>query len=145
MLPQIQLSFAPGGAMYGCERAMKSGVMISIVDDDPSMREATKELLRSLGYSAATFASADEFLGSEQLKQTACLISDIQMPGLSGAELQRRLLADGHKMPIIFITAFPDERTRKRVLSAGAVCYLSKPYSEESLIACLGAALNPER
>jgi len=124
---------------------MKSGVMISIVDDDPSMREATKELLRSLGYSAATFASADEFLGSEQLRQTACVISDIQMPGLSGAELQRRLLADGHKMPIIFITAFPDERTRKRVLSAGAVCYLSKPYSEESLIACLSAALNPER
>ena len=123
---------------------MKSGVMISIVDDDPSMREATKELLRSLGYSAATFASADEFLGSEQLKQTACLISDIQMPGLSGADLQRRLLADGHKMPIIFITAFPDERTRKRVLGAGAVGYLSKPYSEESLIACLSAALSAE-
>jgi FixJ family two-component response regulator len=119
--------------------------MISIVDDDPSVREATKELLRSLGYSAATFASADEFLGSEQLKNTACVISDIQMPGLNGAELQRRLLADGHKMPIIFITAFPDERTRKRVLGAGAVCYLSKPYSEESLIACLGAALAPDR
>ena len=124
---------------------MNSDVMISIVDDDPSVREATRELLRSLGYSTAAFASADEFLGSDQLKQTACVISDIQMPGLSGAELQRRLLADGHKMPIIFITAFPDERTRKRVLSAGAVCYLSKPYSEESLIACLGAALNPER
>ena len=124
---------------------MNSGVMISIVDDDPSVREATKELLRSLGYSAATFASADEFLGSEQLSQTACLISDIQMPGVSGAELQRRLLADGHKMPIIFITAFPDERTRKRVLGAGAICYLSKPYSEESLIACLSAALGPER
>ena len=124
---------------------MNSGVMISIVDDDPSVREATKELLRSLGYSAATFASADEFLGSEQLKQTACLISDIQMPGLNGAELQRRLLADGHKVPIIFITAFPDERTRKRVLGAGAVCYLSKPYSEESLIACLSEALSPER
>jgi FixJ family two-component response regulator len=124
---------------------MNSGVMISIVDDDPSVREATKELLRSLGYSTSTFASADEFLGSEQLTQTACLISDIQMPGLSGAELQRRLLADGHKMPIIFITAFPDERTRNRVLGAGAICYLSKPYSEESLIACLSAALGPER
>ena len=123
---------------------MNSGVMISIVDDDPSVREATKELLRSLGYCASTFASADEFLGSEQLKQTACVISDIQMPGLSGAELQRRLLADGHKMPIIFITAFPDERTRKRVLAAGAVCYLSKPYTEESLIACLSAALSPQ-
>jgi FixJ family two-component response regulator len=124
---------------------MNSGVMISIVDDDPSVREATKELLRSLGYSTSTFASADEFLGSEQLTQTACLISDIQMPGVSGAELQRRLLADGHKMPIIFITAFPDERTRNRVLGAGAICYLSKPYSEESLIACLSAALGPER
>jgi FixJ family two-component response regulator len=123
---------------------MNSGVMISVVDDDPSVREATKELLQSLGYSASTFASADEFLGSEQLKQTACVISDIQMPGLSGAELQRRLLADGHKMPIIFITAFPDEPTRKRVLAAGAVCYLSKPYTEESLIACLSAALSPQ-
>ena len=123
---------------------MNSDVMISIVDDDPSVREATRELLRSLGYSTAAFASADEFLGSDQLKQTACVISDIQMPGLSGAELQRRLLADGHKMPIIFITAFPDERTRKRVLSAGAVCYLSKPYTEESLIACLSAALSPQ-
>jgi len=123
---------------------MNSDVMISIVDDDPSVREATRELLRSLGYSTAAFASADEFLGSDQLKQTACVISDIQMPGLSGAELQRRLLADCHKMPIIFITAFPDERTRKRVLSAGAICYLSKPYTEESLIACLSAALSPQ-
>jgi FixJ family two-component response regulator len=115
--------------------------MISIVDDDASMREATKELVRSLGYTATAFASAEDFLKSEQLSETACLISDVQMPGLSGIDLQRRLIANGHRMPIIFITAFPDERARARALGAGAVGFLTKPYREESLIECLGQAL----
>jgi FixJ family two-component response regulator len=115
--------------------------MISIVDDDESVREATKELLRSLGYTAAAFASAEDFLQSEQLSTTDCLISDIQMPGLSGIDLQRRLIADGHRMPIIFITAFPDERVRARALGAGAIGFLTKPYREESLIECLSEAL----
>jgi FixJ family two-component response regulator len=115
--------------------------MISIVDDDESVREATKELVRSLGYAAVAFASAEDFLQSEQLSATACLISDVQMPGLSGIDLQRRLIDDGHNMPIIFITAFPDERTRARALGAGAIGFLTKPYREESLIECLGQAL----
>ena len=114
--------------------------MISIVDDDESVREATKELVRSLGYSAAAFASAEDFLQSEQLNTTDCLISDVQMPGLSGIDLQRRLIADGHRMPIIFITAFPDDRARARALGAGAIGYLTKPYREESLIECLDQA-----
>jgi FixJ family two-component response regulator len=115
--------------------------MISIVDDDEFVREATKELVWSLGYSAAAFASAEDFLQSEQLSTTACLISDVQMPGLSGIDLQRRLIGDGHRMPIIFITAFPDERARARALGAGAIGFLIKPYREESLIECLGHAL----
>jgi FixJ family two-component response regulator len=120
---------------------LKKGVMISIVDDDASVREATKELVRSLGYAAAAFASAEDFLRSGQLSETACLISDVQMPGLSGIDLQRQLIADGHSMPIIFITAFPDERARARALGAGAIGFLTKPYREESLIECLGQAL----
>jgi FixJ family two-component response regulator len=121
---------------------LRSTPLISIVDDDESIREATKGLVRSLGYFAATFASAEEFLNSGRINDTSCLITDVQMPGLSGVDLQRRLIAQGRTMPTIFVTAFPDERTRKRVLTAGAVGYLSKPYDEESLIACLDTALN---
>jgi FixJ family two-component response regulator len=115
--------------------------MISIIDDDESVRESTTQLVQSLGYSAAAFASAEEFLRSGQVASTDCLITDVQMPGLSGVELQRRLLADGHRLPIIFITAFPDERLRTRALNAGAIGFLSKPYREESLIGCLSEAL----
>jgi FixJ family two-component response regulator len=115
--------------------------MISIVDDDESVREATKCLVRSLGYDAETFCSAEEFLGSGHLKLTACLITDVQMPGLSGVELQDRLIADGHRVPVIFITAFPDERIRRRVIQAGAIGFLDKPFSEDHLIEHLNAAL----
>ncbi len=115
--------------------------MIAIVDDDVAVREATKELIGALGYRAAAFASAEEFLASDQLDVTACLITDVQMPGLSGVDLQRKLVAEGRNMPIIFITAFADERTRKQVLGAGAVGFLSKPCREELLIGCLSKAL----
>jgi FixJ family two-component response regulator len=115
--------------------------MISIVDDDESIREATKCLVRSLGYEAATFCSAEEFLGSGHVKLTACLITDIQMPGMSGVELQDRLITDGHRVPVIFITAFPDERIRRRVIQAGAIGFLDKPFSEDHLIEHLNAAL----
>ena len=101
--------------------------------------------MRSLGYGALTFASAEEFLRSDVIKDTACLITDVQMAGLSGIELQKRLIAEGHRVPIIFITAFPDERTRSRVLAAGAIGYLSKPFSDESLIHCLDTALAKDR
>jgi FixJ family two-component response regulator len=115
--------------------------MISIVDDDESIREATKCLVRSLGYEAATFCSAEEFLGSGHVKLTACLITDIQMPGMSGVELQDRLITDGHRVPVIFITAFPDERIRRRVIKAGAIGFLDKPFSEDHLIEHLNVAL----
>jgi FixJ family two-component response regulator len=115
--------------------------MISILDDDESVREATKGLVRSLGYAAATFASAEEFLESDRLHDTSCLIADVQMPGLSGVELQDRLTAAGNRTPIIFVTAFPEERIRARALAGGACGFLSKPFSDESLIGCLDKAL----
>jgi FixJ family two-component response regulator len=120
---------------------MRSAPLISIVDDDESMRESTKGLVRSLGYQAAAFASAEEFIQSDSLDNTSCLIADVQMPGLSGIDLQRWLIDRGVQMPTIFITAFPEEVTRLRAVKAGAVGYLGKPFSEESLLKCLDTAL----
>ena len=99
--------------------------MISIVDDDISVRESTKELIESLGYEALTFASAEEFLESHRISDTSCLITDLQMRGLSGIDLQRRLVEEGRGIPIIFITAFPNDKTRSHVLNAGAIGFLS--------------------
>jgi FixJ family two-component response regulator len=115
--------------------------VISIIDDDESVRAATNRLVRSLGFNALTFASADEFLQSSNLSDTSCLIADIQMPGVDGLELQRILIAKGNKVPIIFITAFPDERIRARALQAGAVGFLSKPFEGATLIQCIDDAL----
>ena len=118
--------------------------MISIVDDDESVREAINGLIRSLGYTAATFASAEEYLRSDCVGNSSCLITDLQMPGMSGADLQDRLIADGHDLPVIMITAFEEQRIRDRVMDAGAIGFLSKPFSEESLIRCLEAALDSQ-
>jgi FixJ family two-component response regulator len=115
--------------------------VISIIDDDASVRAATNRLVRSLGYTAYTFASADEFLRSPQADTTACVIADIQMPGMSGVELQEILCAQGRRVPMIFITAFPDERVRKRALDAGAVCFLAKPFDGATLVKYLDVAL----
>jgi FixJ family two-component response regulator len=115
--------------------------MIAIVDDDKSVREAAKTLIKSLGYSTAAFASAEEFLESGCLHDAACLITDVQMPGMSGLDLQGHLTANGHSTPVILVTAYPEEGVRERALNAGAVGYLSKPLSEESLIACLDRAM----
>ena len=120
---------------------MRQVRVISIVDDDESVREATRGLVRSLGYLAFTFSSAEEFLSSDSVRKTSCLIADVQMPGLSGVELQQRLIAEGRRIPIIFVTAFPEESLRARVLKAGAFGFLSKPFEESSLIGCLDAAL----
>jgi len=114
--------------------------MISIVDDDDSVRESTKALVRSLGYSACSFASAEEFLDADT-DDTNCLIVDIQMTGLSGVELQERLKAQGRHIPVIFITAFADERTRGHALASGAVGFLRKPFSDEKLTSCIDSAL----
>ena len=92
---------------------MEKVPVVSIVDDDESVREATQCLVRSLGYATRTFASAEEFLGSPYVAETSCVIADVQMPKLSGLELQSRLRAEGHDTPIIFMTAFPEERIRR--------------------------------
>jgi FixJ family two-component response regulator len=98
--------------------------VISIIDDDASVRLATHRLVRSLGHIAHTFASADEFLHSSQLNDTSCVIADVHMPGMSGIELQNLLQTQGHRLPIIFITAFPEESVRAKALEAGAACFL---------------------
>ena len=115
--------------------------IITIVDDDPSVRAGIARLLRSLGFSAFAFASATEFLLSPQLSDTACLIADVEMPGMSGVELQEHLISHGHSTPIVFITAFPEGRIRDRVMSAGAVDFLRKPFNEVQLIECVERAL----
>ena len=120
---------------------VKNIPMIAIVDDDEAVREATEALVRSLGYHASTFASADEFLKSDQVHDVSCLISDLRMPGLSGIDLQDRLIARGHRIPIIFITGHPEDSTRERAMKAGAVGFMSKPYNVEHLVACLDKAL----
>jgi FixJ family two-component response regulator len=94
-----------------------------------------------MGYAAETFASAEEYLRSNRVADTACLISDIQMPGMNGADLQDRLIGEGHRTPIIFVTAFAEEGIRARVLKAGACGFLTKPFSDKSLIECLDQAL----
>ena len=119
--------------------------IISIIDDDPFVRQATDSLVQSLGYHAATFASAEDFLQSSCINETTCLISDVQMPGLSGVDLQRALIAQGNNTPMIFITAYFDERIRQGVMEAGAIGYLGKPFEEESLIELLQSALGSDR
>ena len=119
---------------------MSQGV-IAIVDDDEALREAMRSLVRSLGYGVSTFGSAEEFLNSEQLDDTSCLITDVQMPGLSGIDLQDRLIAGGHRFPIIFITGYPDENVRVRAMKAGAIGFLSKPCRDEHLLGYLNKAL----
>ena len=109
-------------------------ILISIVDDDPVVRDATADLLNSLGYTALGFESAEKFLDSGHIKSTGCLITDQQLPGLSGTELQAQLHADGYHTPIIFITAFPEPMIRKQALDAGAIAFLSKPFEQADLL-----------
>jgi FixJ family two-component response regulator len=115
--------------------------MIAIIDDDVAAREATDDLLKSVGYSTITFASAEEFLSSQGRYQTSCVISDVKMPGMSGLALQQQLVLEHHNVPIILVTAFAEDGMRERALAAGALAFLTKPFSQESLIKCLGSAL----
>jgi FixJ family two-component response regulator len=115
--------------------------VISVIDDDASVRVATNNLLMSRGYVVHTFASAEEFLGSVHLDETACVIADVQMAAMSGLDLLANLRAQGYQAPFIFITAFPDDAVRARAMKAGAICFLAKPFAAPSLIKCLDAAL----
>ena len=124
---------------------MSNAPLIAIVDDDVMVCEATKDLVETFGFNARTFTSAGEFLNSDCVSGTACLIADVQMPGMNGLQLHRKLIASGRRIPVIFITAFPDERLRKRALAAGAVCYLTKPFDGESLRSCIRSATGYEQ
>jgi FixJ family two-component response regulator len=115
--------------------------VISIVDDDASVRVGTENLLSSFGYTVHTFASAEEFLRSAHFNDISCVIADVRMPGMSGVELQAFLLARGHRVPFVFITAFSEEAVRAQALSAGAICFLTKPFDRQTLIKCLDTAL----
>jgi len=116
--------------------------VIAIVEDDASVRTATQSLVRSLGFTAYAFACAEEFMQSPRVNDTSCLIADVQMPGMSGVELQRVIIDQGRDTPIIFITAFQDEAIRASAIKAGAVCFLSKPVDGQILVECLDRALN---
>jgi FixJ family two-component response regulator len=118
-----------------------SNPVISIIDDDELVRDAVQSLLRSLGYVATAFASAEDYLRSDSVWSSSCLIADVQMPGMSGAQLQDQLIADGNPTPVIFMTAFFDEKVRSRVLKAGGCGYLRKPLDENALVECLETAL----
>ena len=115
--------------------------MISIIDDDRSVREAVKSLIRSLGYDAVTFASAEEYLGADGTHGSECIITDVQMPGMTGIALQDRLIADGYRSPIIFMSALSAEDAGAEVLRTAASNFLKKPFSDERLIDCLDRAL----
>ena len=120
---------------------MTETALISIVDDEESIREAIESLLRSVGFRTQTFASAEQFLQSDQIETTACLILDVRMPGMSGLELQRQLMATQYRIPIVFVTAHGDEEARARALQEGAVEFLLKPFSEEALLNAIQVAL----
>ena len=119
--------------------------VISIVDDDEAVRLALRSLVRSLGYVSNVFASAEEFLESSYLNNTSCLISDVQMPGMNGIELQSRLKRLDCGTPVIFVTAFPDERSRARALEAGAIGFMEKPFEGRAMIQLIETALRPRR
>ena len=120
---------------------MAKGSLVSVVDDDESVRESLPDLLRQLGFITQAFSSAEEFLASDIVSETKCLILDIAMPGMSGPELQQELVRRRQEIPIVFITAQSDETIRPRVIAGGAVECLFKPFSEAALIDALNSAL----
>lgn len=118
--------------------------VISVVDDDTSFRRATARLIHSLGHTVVSFSSAEEFLASGRVDETACLVSDVKMPGMTGIELQSRLRQQGCELPVIFITAYPERNAKSRALASGAVGFLNKPFRDDELISCLDRALAPK-
>jgi len=115
--------------------------LVSVVDDDESIREALPDLLRQFGFAAETFASAEAFLASEFVSETSCLLLDVAMPGMSGPDLEHELTRRRQKIPIVFITAYGDASVLRRLLARGAVRCLVKPFSEAALLDAVGAAL----
>jgi FixJ family two-component response regulator len=120
---------------------MSEAPLIAIVDDDELARDGMRELVESLGYAAATFTSAEHFLQSAVIAQVTCLITDLQLPGQSGLELQKALRSRGYQMPVILVTAYPNDKDRTRALNNGALEFLSKPFDDRWLMECLTDAI----
>jgi FixJ family two-component response regulator len=131
--------------MYGVDTARKRKLaMVAVIDDDASIRAATDSLLRSRGYTVRTFASAATFLESQELNDTACVITDVRMPGIDGIELQAMLRARQSRTPFVFITAFPEEGIREQALSGGAAGFLTKPYDARTLLKCVETVIRAD-
>ena len=120
---------------------MSKSLLVSVVEDDGSFRDSMSTLLTSFGYSVEAFPSAADFLASACISETACLIADVNMAGMTGVELHERLVDAGHAIPTILVTAYPNDVDRARALNSGVVCYLRKPVDDQRLIGCLRAAL----
>jgi len=120
---------------------MSESPLISIVDDDGLARDGIRELVESFGYKAVTFKSAEDFFKSDTVAETTCLITDLQMPGQNGLELQEALRSRGYQTPVILVTAYPSEKHRTRALQNGAIAFLTKPFDERSLMECLTTAI----
>ena len=125
----------------GQEKIASELPLVAVVDDDESVRESLPDLLREFGFAPHSFSSAEEFLTSDSLVQTGCLILDVAMPGMTGFDLQRELNLRGHSIPIIFISAHKDEAVRRRAFQQGAVEFLVKPFSDTALLQALNTAL----
>ncbi len=119
--------------------------LIACVDDDVSAREALEGLLKAFGFIPGVFSSAEELLQFDRLDEASCLITDVHLGGMSGLQLQRLLTASGHRIPVIVITAFPDDRVRERALSAGAICFLTKPFNTGDLLTGIRSALDRQQ
>jgi FixJ family two-component response regulator len=130
-------------ARKALESAMLNRPLISIVDDDQFFRESMRKLVALLGYTVEEFPSAADFLASHVLPETACLVTDVHMPGMTGVELHGRLIELGHAIPTILVTAYPDKGVADRALKDGVICYLSKPVDDGDLERCLRSALKP--
>ena len=130
--------------MRSMETTLIGEPVITIVDDDESVRVAIGGMVESFGFAVGTFESAGEFLQSDRIDDTSCLILDVQMPGTNGLDLHRQLMSSGRQIPTIFVTAFPDARVRDRAMRAGAVCFLPKPFARDDLLNCIHSALGQD-
>ena len=128
--------------MPKCQRGTSERSLVSVVDDDESIRESLPDLLNEFGFAARAFSSAEAFLSSDYVDKTRCLILDVMMPGMTGLDLQQELMRRGQEIPVIFITAKKDEVLRARALKQGAVKFLNKPFSDTALLDALNVALD---